>query len=150
MEPEDSLLPRQPGTARALITDEQGRWLLVGDDRPHWYLPGGLIKQDEAPTVACEREVLEETGLTITVGALLVVAWHAATGPGRYARWSLIFDGGPADSAQPLRLHDNEVHSARWEGPDEALGMLTPAIAHRLTVWRTTPAPVSTYVEQKC
>ena len=141
-------LPRQPATARALITDQDGRWLIVKDDRPHWYLPGGLIEHNEPPTVACEREVLEETGLRIEAGRLLVVAWRAPTKPGRDARWSLIFDGGPADSTQPLQLHDDEVRLARWVPPKNALAALTPAIAQRLVAWGVETNPATTYIQQ--
>jgi 8-oxo-dGTP diphosphatase len=150
MASDDWPLPRQPGTARALITDQDGRWLIVKDDRPQWYLPGGLIEQDEPPSTACEREVFEETGLFIKAGALLVVAWQAPVKPGRYARWSLIFDGGPADSTQPLRLLDDEVRAARWAPPEEALNALTPAITERLRAWRAAHTPVTTYIEQTC
>ncbi len=79
MASDDWPLPRQPATARALITDQDGRWLIVKDHRPHWYLPGGLIEQDELPRAACQREVFEETGLIIEAGQLLVFAWQAAT-----------------------------------------------------------------------
>jgi 8-oxo-dGTP pyrophosphatase MutT (NUDIX family) len=144
---DDWPLPRQPATARALITDQAGRWLIVKDHRPHWYLPGGLIEQDEPPRAACEREVLEETGLTIQAGELLVFSWQPATKPGRFARWSLIFDGGPADCTQPLRLDDEEVRMALWAEPDDALRALTPAIAQRLTGWRATTHPAATYIE---
>lgn len=148
MASDDWPLPRQPATARALITDQYGRWLIVKDDRPRWYLPGGLIEQDEPPTAACEREVLEEVGLTIHAGRLLVVAWQPPAKPGRYARWSLIFDGGPADSTRPLQLRDNEVHTARWASPENALDALTPAIAERLATWRATLSPATTYIQQ--
>lgn len=59
----------------AVILDEAGRVLLV--QRGHeprkgsWGLPGGLIDVGERLTAAVQREVLEETGLTVEVGDLL-------------------------------------------------------------------------------
>ncbi len=37
---------------------------------------------------------------------------------------------------------------ALWATPDDALGALTPAIAQRLTRWRSTTHPAATYLEQ--
>lgn len=151
MADEDWPLPRQPATARALITDQTGRLLIVNrlGDR-HWYLPGGLIEQDEQPTLACAREVFEEVGLVITVGEPLVIEWHAKPRPGKFARFSLLFAGGVVDSTQPLQLRDHEVGAARWVMFGEALDVLTPAIAERLRAWKATSPPRCVYVEHAC
>ena len=56
-----------------LVRDQAGRVLFqrradFGD--AWWGLPGGLLEPGETPTAALAREVLEETGLTVTVGLL--------------------------------------------------------------------------------
>jgi 8-oxo-dGTP diphosphatase len=38
-----------------------------------WDLPGGTVEPGEAPDAAAVREVLEETGLRVTVGSLLAL-----------------------------------------------------------------------------
>src|SRR4051812_30224262 len=65
--------------AGAVVRDARGRVLLV--QRAHepgrglWALPGGRLEPDEDARTAAAREVLEETGLSVTVGAeLLTVA----------------------------------------------------------------------------
>lgn len=40
--------------------------LIKRRDVPIWVLPGGGIEDNETPDSACAREVLEETGLTVT------------------------------------------------------------------------------------
>ena len=60
--------------AMALIQDDQGRVLVLEHtyrrDVP-WGLPGGWLKHAESPESGLTREVLEETGLVVTVDALL-------------------------------------------------------------------------------
>jgi ADP-ribose pyrophosphatase YjhB (NUDIX family) len=53
---------------RVLITDEQGRVLVVAPKNSggrSWNLPGGKVESGEAPQFAARREVLEETGLML-------------------------------------------------------------------------------------
>lgn len=62
--------PRLRVAARALIQNEQGHLLFVSDEGTYWYLPGGQIESTETLTTCVEREVYEETGLTIKAGQL--------------------------------------------------------------------------------
>lgn len=86
-EPEGKPVP----CAGAVVRDETGRLLLVRrgrePSRGRWSLPGGRIEPGETAAEAAAREVREETGLVVEVGALLqivrldgyVVADFAAT-----------------------------------------------------------------------
>jgi ADP-ribose pyrophosphatase YjhB (NUDIX family) len=61
----------------AAIFDEQGRILLTRRaDNGQWCLPGGRLESGESVTEACEREVVEETGLTVRVRRLVGVYSH--------------------------------------------------------------------------
>jgi 8-oxo-dGTP diphosphatase len=60
--------------AMALIQDDQGRILVLEHTYRHelpWGLPGGWLKYAESPEAGLAREVWEETGLKVTVDALL-------------------------------------------------------------------------------
>lgn len=77
--------------AYAAIVDDDGRLLLAwwnGEGRgvPGFSMPGGGVEFDESLEAAVEREVLEETGYTVRVGA--PIAAHSFTIPdgGRHGR----------------------------------------------------------------
>lgn len=61
----------------AAIFDPQGRVLLTKRrDNGQWCLPGGGVEPGESVAEACEREVLEETGLGVRVKRLVGVYSH--------------------------------------------------------------------------
>lgn len=63
--------------AGAVVQDERGRVLLVlrayDPEAGAWTIPGGHVEPGESLQQAARREVFEETGLDVTVGAELGV-----------------------------------------------------------------------------
>ena len=61
--------------AKALIRDGQGNILVLYRSETHPYLahdidlPGGEIESDETPEIGLEREIMEETGIAITLAS---------------------------------------------------------------------------------
>ena len=72
----------------AVVFDVTGRLLLI--KRGHepalgrWSVPGGRVEPDESHETAVIREVLEETGLNITVAREVGTVRRAAPGGGTY------------------------------------------------------------------
>src|SRR5215510_8615229 len=61
----------------AAIFDERGRVLLTKrKDNGQWCLPSGGMEPGESVAEACEREVFEETGLSVRVKRLVGVYSH--------------------------------------------------------------------------
>jgi 8-oxo-dGTP diphosphatase len=69
-------------TIAVAVVEHEGRYL-IGLREPgaplagYWEFPGGKVGDDETPAAAAQRECLEETGLAVTVGALLALVDHA-------------------------------------------------------------------------
>ena len=68
------------GTSAAVFADNYQRILLIRrTDNGKWQVPGGYMEPGESLTEACEREVLEETGLHVKVKRLISVVTDANT-----------------------------------------------------------------------
>ena len=52
-------------SAKALILDDQKRFLLVKEDNGLWELPGGGIDHGDTPLETIKREIKEEMGIDV-------------------------------------------------------------------------------------
>jgi len=116
---------------RVLAFDERGRVLLIRHSygSGNWLLPGGGIARGEAPLLAAQRELVEETGLALIEPRALAVIdeplygtvnrVHLFTGTGQGA---LCCDG-------------REVIEARFFVPGDWPDKLSPQLARHLAGW---------------
>lgn len=119
--------------AGALFFNEQGHVLLVRPSyKPKWEIPGGYVETGESPLDACKREVVEELGISASIGTLLVVDWAPSEREGDKVLF--IFDGGQlgADAIEAIKPAADELLGAEFH-PAEALGdLLIPRLARRV------------------
>lgn len=123
---------RNPGTspvdrrlAAVLLVDAAGRILLQLRDEHapvspnQWSFPGGHVEPGEDPEAAAHRELLEETGLRISVP--LSLFWHGTRPsnfqPGAVSEW---FVYCAPTSAKPAELVVGEGKALEFVEPERA------------------------------
>ena len=111
------------------MRDGAGRLLLVRRGRPpaagHWSVPGGRIESGETAAEAAAREVREETGLEVEVGAVVITA---LVGDGVYR----VQDFAARVVGGELRAGDDAAE-VRWVEIDELASMaLSPGLLDEL------------------
>ncbi|MEU9361991.1 NUDIX hydrolase [Streptomyces sp. NPDC048301] len=142
-------LPRVLVGAATLFRDERGRVLLVEPNyREGWALPGGTVESDdgESPRQGARRETLEEIGLDLPPGRLLVVDW--VRGTGRPPIVAYLYDGGvlAPETLDAIRLQEEELLSwrlvERRDLPAHLLGNLGFRVAAALGALDSGVGPV--------
>ena len=125
-------LPRKRVGAGALITDADGRVLMVEPTyKDSWEVPGGVVELGETAVDACRRECREELGLTIDVGRVLVIE-HQCDGGHRGDSIMFIYDGGVLPAVDVITLPPDELRSHRFCDPTELDVVAVPRLARRL------------------
>ncbi|MER5391714.1 NUDIX domain-containing protein [Saccharopolyspora sp. NPDC002686] len=126
----------------AVIHDARGRLLLVKrahePDAGKWSLPGGKVEQGESDHSAVQREVLEETGLSVTVGELV----GRITRPGPHGTYDILdyscrtndWALCPGDDAADAMWADSATFATF-----DAEGALTKGLADCLRSWDCLP-----------
>ncbi|MCF2529600.1 NUDIX domain-containing protein [Yinghuangia soli] len=122
--------------AGAVILDAAGRLVVVNPSyKDDWELPGGMADDDEDPYAAARREVVEEIGLDLELGRLLVVDVTPARVYGRIIT-HFIFDAPVLTDEQvrDLKACDVELLGAAALPVEEALAALHSRVARRVEV----------------
>lgn len=127
-------LPRKRMAAGALFLDATGRIYLVKPTyRAGWLIPGGAVEADEAPSVACRREIDEELGIAPSIGRLLCVEYLSEY-DGYTESVQFIFDGGvlAPEMVGHIQLQASELAEGRFVTAEEANHLLNPKLAVRV------------------
>jgi len=128
--------------AGGVVLDDSGRILLVlrGHEpfAGHWSLPSGRREPGEDAAVAAAREVLEETGLVVEVGALLgVLRRQDAEGHHHFE----VHDFACRPVGGTLRAGDDAA-DARWFSLAEVPALrLPPGLLQALRDFGLVPPP---------
>jgi len=134
---EADLRARPLATATVVIFDDDGHLLIVEPiERPTWEIPGGVIEQREAPRAGCARGLLEELGIVIEVGRLLVVDWTTGghmENPDE--RVEFVFDGGvlTEERLDAVDLPSDELASWACLPVEDLFAMLRGDLTRRVT-----------------
>lgn len=117
----NSFLPRKRAIGQLLVRDTADRVLMCQlTYKEDWDLPGGVVEVGENPREGVAREVLEELGLTLPAGNLLLTDWMPP-----WRGWDdalcLVFDGGAhaPDVLDAAVLQQREIRSVAFLTLDE-------------------------------
>jgi mutator protein MutT len=128
----------------AIIVNERGemflarRGPLAKNERGLWEFPGGSVEFGERLADALRREIHEEYGMAIEVGALLDVVDHILPEEGQH--WvSPTYLCKPAPGAgEPRILEPGKCTEIGWFAPDQAPEDLTVISRYNLAHYKET------------
>jgi 8-oxo-dGTP diphosphatase len=125
MESRMATTPKHSVSVAGIVVRDDGRVLVIKrDDNGHWEAPGGVLELDESFESGVQREVLEETGLAVTVERLTGVYKNLTHGI-----VALVYRCAPA-GGEPHTTE--EAREIRWMTREEVQSAMTPAFAIRV------------------
>jgi 8-oxo-dGTP diphosphatase len=110
--------------AGIVVRDDDRVLVIRRDDNGHWEAPGGVLELDESFEDGVRREVLEETGLEVTVERLTGVYKNLTHGI-----VALVYRCRPAEGITHPTAEAREV---RWMTREEVKSAMNPAFAVRV------------------
>jgi 8-oxo-dGTP diphosphatase len=117
--------PKHSVSVAGVVVRDDNRILVIRrDDTGHWEAPGGVLELDESFEDGVRREVLEETGLKVTVERLTGVYKNLTHGI-----VALVYRCRPvAGDTHPTA----EAREVRWMTKEQVQSSMNPAFAVRV------------------
>ena len=99
--------------------------LLIRDKYGHWTIPKGHLEVGESEQAAAVREVLEETGLSGELGALVArIVYTVRSKRGLERLKQVAFFLLRADSSEVRPQAEEGISAAEWFAPEAALARI--------------------------
>ena len=119
--------PDAPRVAVGAIVVKEGRVLLVRRGQPPseglWAIPGGRVELGETMQEAAEREILEETGLTIRARKPVYTFDAIVRDDSGRVRFHYVIADLLAEYVSGELQPGDDACEARWVGPGELDGL---------------------------
>jgi 8-oxo-dGTP diphosphatase len=117
--------PKHSVSVAGIVVRDDGRVLVIKrDDNGHWEAPGGVLELDESFEVGVQREVMEETGIEVTVERLTGVYKNLTHGI-----VALVYRCRPT-GGKPRATE--EAREIRWMTMEEVQSVMVPAFGVRV------------------
>lgn len=145
--PHPAAYPDHPRAAVGAIVFKEGNILLVKRGRPpakgQWAIPGGSIQLGETLQQAAEREVLEETGITITAKSPVHTFDVVDRDPDGRVRFHYVIVDLSADYISGEPIPGDDADDAAWVGAHRLVELKvnqrTRALLYRLYQFGEAP-----------
>ncbi len=130
-------LPRKVISAGILLFNQKGELLIVKPNyRPHWLIVGGVIDEGEAPILGLQREIKEETGLTVTNLKCVIIDNMTINAFGKYQYDHLEFifvaDALTLEQTQNISLDEMELIEHQFLPFQQALNLLKDKMRYKI------------------
>lgn len=117
--------PKHSVSVAGIVVRDDGRVLVIKrDDNGHWEAPGGVLELDESFEEGVQREVMEETGLEVTVERLTGVYKNLTHGIVALVYRCRLTGGEPHAT--------EEAREILWMTKEDVQGAMVPAFAVRV------------------
>jgi ADP-ribose pyrophosphatase YjhB (NUDIX family) len=117
--------PKHSVSVAGIVVRDDGRVLVIKrDDNGRWEAPGGVLELDESFEAGVQREVLEETGIEVTVERLTGVYKNLTHGI-----VALVYRCRPA-GGEPHSTE--EAREIAWMTKEEVQSAMMPAFGVRV------------------
>ncbi|VBA61509.1 NUDIX hydrolase [Mycobacterium attenuatum] len=117
--------PKHSVSVAGIVVRDDGRVLVIKrNDNGHWEAPGGVLELDESFEEGVQREVMEETGLEVTVERLTGVYKNLTHGIVALVYRCRLTGGEPHAT--------EEAREILWMTKEEVQGAMVPAFAVRV------------------
>ncbi|MFO1417053.1 MAG: NUDIX domain-containing protein [Methylotetracoccus sp.] len=117
--------PKHSVSVAGIVVRDDGRVLVIKrNDNGHWEAPGGVLELDESFEEGVQREVMEETGLEVTVERLTGVYKNLTHGIVALVYRCRLTGGEPHAT--------EEAREILWMTKEDVQGAMVPAFAVRV------------------
>lgn len=118
--------PKHSVSVAGIVVNEHDQVLVIQRrDNAHWEPPGGVLELHESPEEGTRREILEETGLSVTVEELSGVYKNMSRGIIALVFRCRHIGGDPTPSV--------ETRAVEWRPVDKVTRDMDPAYAVRVS-----------------